>query len=169
MFKELKESLGKALAYFRNLKKLTQKQVGDRLDLHLSWVSAVENGRSVDLKTLRKLCDALEVSVLDVTDLAYADFRARVLQDLRDDGGRLPDQQPVTLADLEERLQQFMRGLEDLAKVGLRFMQQPSPSPLDLSRARLFPAAPQEDPTPPKRRGRPPAAAKPDTNRGRKG
>jgi transcriptional regulator with XRE-family HTH domain len=162
------ESIGKAVAAVRNAKKLTQKQVAGILGLHFSWLSAVENGRrNLDLETLRKLCDALEVSVLDITDMAYANSRAETLQYLRDTGGRLPDERAVSLSDLQERVRWLMRGFESLVEESFRFVQQPSQ--LDILRNRLSPFSPSEDPPiPPKRRGRPPAPASSTPKRGKK-
>jgi transcriptional regulator with XRE-family HTH domain len=163
------KSIGKALADIRNLKRLKQRQVAESLKVHLSWVSAVENGRrTLDRETLRKLCDVLEVSMIDVTDMAYASFRDETFQYLRESGARLPDDEAVSLSDLQKRIKLFMKSLESLVDDSFRYVQQPSR--MEILRTRLAATAPPlASPISPRRRGRPPGAVEPNPKKGKKG
>ncbi len=162
----LEKHIGKALADVRNAKGLTQRAVGDSLGKHFSWVSIVENGRrSLDLPILQELCGVLEVSVIDITDRAYFEFRDEIAEFLRETEARLPDEQPGSSGDVESRISQFMKDGAVLLQDAFRLLQQPSR--LEDLRSRFAAVRPQDSPpASPRRRGRPPAPAKPSPRKG---
>lgn len=58
------EKFGKNISKFRNDKGLSQEALAEKADLHRTYISAVERGvRSISLKNIERLADALDVSV----------------------------------------------------------------------------------------------------------
>ena len=65
--------LGKNIKYYRKLKRLTQEQLAEQLDLSLGFISQVERGvTKMSLDTLIDLCDSLDCSAGDILDNAQA-------------------------------------------------------------------------------------------------
>jgi transcriptional regulator with XRE-family HTH domain len=164
----LEKHIGKALADVRNAKGLTQKAVSESLGKHFSWVSIVENGRrSLDLPVLQELCSVLEVSVIDITDRAYFEFRDEITQFLREKEARLPDD-PAGSSDFESRIAQFMKDGASLFQDVFRLLLQPSQ--VEILRTRLSTGAPPSGPAdPPRRRGRPPSKVNSNPRKGSPG
>ena len=65
--------LGKNIKYYRKLKRLTQEQLAEQLDLSLGFISQVERGvTKMSLDPLIDLCDSLDCSAGDILDNAQA-------------------------------------------------------------------------------------------------
>lgn len=59
---------GKKIKAIRKSKKLTQKQLGDKLNVSEAMISQYERGlRNAKLETLQKIASALDVSVSDIS------------------------------------------------------------------------------------------------------
>lgn len=62
--KELREGIGKKIKYYRKRKNMTQKQLGDKLNVQNNTVSAYERGTaSLGQDTIFKLSEILDVKV----------------------------------------------------------------------------------------------------------
>ena len=74
--------LGKKIKYYRKLKKLTQEQLAEELDLSLGFTSQVERGvTKMSLDTLIDLCDSLGCSVGDILEHAQVGFKNKSTND----------------------------------------------------------------------------------------
>ena len=69
------------LAHLRLMRGLTQRQLAERTGLRRDTISALERGKSqaIEFDTLARLCDALNVGVGDILDLAATSHTAPVL------------------------------------------------------------------------------------------
>lgn len=161
----LEKHIGRVLAELRNAKGITQKKLGEGLEMHFSTVSAVEHGKRLELPVLQKLCDVLEVPVTDVTDMAYAAFRRDTLEMLRQTGGRMPEEPGVSLERLEDHFRQLMGGGALLADDLFLFVRQLMRNGGQWPLLGAPPASPPL-PKPARRRGRPPATAKSGPRKG---
>lgn len=65
------EIIGKNIKYFRKLRKLTQEQLAEALDLSVGFISQLERGiTKMSLDTLIDLCDILDCSSSDILGLS---------------------------------------------------------------------------------------------------
>lgn len=61
-YKELYQQFGLNVVYYRKKKRLSQPQLAEMVDIHRTYVSAIELGKvSVSFDILFKLAEALEV------------------------------------------------------------------------------------------------------------
>jgi transcriptional regulator with XRE-family HTH domain len=57
-------ALGRQIRIYRHNKKLTQEQLAESADLHVSYIIALEKGtRNASIDTLKKLSEAFEISI----------------------------------------------------------------------------------------------------------
>jgi len=63
----IREEISKNLLFYRRRSGLSQKQFAEKLGVRSSTVSSWENGNnSVDIETLFKVCDILNVTIFDM-------------------------------------------------------------------------------------------------------
>lgn len=75
---EVAKQVGKNVRYYRKLKGLTQEQLAESTETYGSYIGRLERGeQNVQLETLHKIADALQISV-------YALFRNPGYDELRD-------------------------------------------------------------------------------------
>lgn len=70
----LKAAIGQRLQYYRRSAGFTQEELGFEVDLHRTYISLVERGKSIpSIKTLFELCKVLDVEpgtfITEVSDL----------------------------------------------------------------------------------------------------
>lgn len=67
----VKDELSKNLSYYRKIKKITQKELADKLGVKHNTVSGWENGaNSIDVEVLFNICKTLDISINDI----YGEF-----------------------------------------------------------------------------------------------
>jgi len=72
------DDIGKKLKKIRNEKKVTLKQLSEKTNLSISFISQVERGvSSLTITSLKKIADALDVSLNDVVAYKEKDSYAR--------------------------------------------------------------------------------------------
>lgn len=65
----IKTVFGKNVKYYRFLKKLTQEQLAEKVDIDITSISDIECGsRGVQVETIAKLCNILEVKASQLFD-----------------------------------------------------------------------------------------------------
>lgn len=63
----LKEEVAKNILFFRNKKGISRKELAERINVTVASVSHWENARnSMDMDTLHKICNVLNVSITDM-------------------------------------------------------------------------------------------------------
>ena len=68
-YKSLYEKFGLNVAYYRKLKKITQIQLAELVDVDRSHISAIELGNvGVSFDLIFKLCDVLEIKPRQLFD-----------------------------------------------------------------------------------------------------
>ncbi len=79
----VKTVFGKNVKYYRFLKKLTQEQLAEKIDIDITSISDIECGaRGVQFETIAKLCNTLEVKVSQLFDEEILD--KNIPNDIRD-------------------------------------------------------------------------------------
>ncbi len=69
-FKELYQQFGLNVVYYRKKKRLSQTQLAELVDIHRTYVSAIELGKvSVSFDVLFRLANVLEVPVSKLFEL----------------------------------------------------------------------------------------------------
>lgn len=69
-FKELYQQFGLNVVYYRKKKRLSQTQLAELVDIHRTYVSAIELGKvSVSFDVLFRLAQVLEVPVSKLFEL----------------------------------------------------------------------------------------------------
>jgi transcriptional regulator with XRE-family HTH domain len=155
----LEKHLGKALAYWRTERGLTQGTLATSLRVHLSTVSDIETGkRKVRFEEIARICNLLGVPLLDVIDQAYVDYRNEVVRSAQESGGWLMENSTPSLSEMDARTSSLMDTFGSYLKDFCRYMRQPSQ--VEVLRANLAAAHGEAgNKSPAKRRGRPPKAA----------
>lgn len=103
---EIKKKFGKNLKYYRELKKLTQEQLAEKIEMNVRSVSFIECGTNfVTAKTLEKICKTLEVSPKQLFDF---DFPAKKPQEIKDEVENLIDNNSEKLNDIYKILKGFL-------------------------------------------------------------
>lgn len=69
-FPTLSRKLGHQLVSLRQKMGMTQAQLARRSGISLKYISMVESGTNPSLKTILKLCDALDVAPVEMVDRA---------------------------------------------------------------------------------------------------
>ena len=60
-------NIGKRIQATRIENKISQKEMADFLGISMNYISKLENGKTkIDLRTFRKICDFLNISIYDV-------------------------------------------------------------------------------------------------------
>lgn len=67
-YETFSKRLGKRLAEIRQEKEMTQVQLAREAGLSLKYVSMIESGTNPSIKTIMKVCDALETHIADVME-----------------------------------------------------------------------------------------------------
>ncbi len=67
-YETFSKRLGKRLASIRQEKQMTQAQLARLSGLSLKYVSMIESGTNPSMRTIMKVCDALETEVSDVME-----------------------------------------------------------------------------------------------------
>ena len=63
----IKDEIAKNLQYYRKKKKMTQKELADKIGVRHNSISSWENGvNSIDIETLIHICQVLDVSITDM-------------------------------------------------------------------------------------------------------
>jgi transcriptional regulator with XRE-family HTH domain len=62
--------LGRAIRQLREERGLSQEALGQRADLHMTWISRLEAGRNVTWGNLKAIARSLEVRMADLAALA---------------------------------------------------------------------------------------------------
>lgn len=63
----VKNEISKNLAYYRKSKKITQKELAEKLGVKHNTISGWENGaNSIDVEILCKICSILEISIAEI-------------------------------------------------------------------------------------------------------
>lgn len=69
-FRELYQQFGLNVVYYRKKKRLSQTQLAELVDIHRTYVSAIELGKvSVSFDVLFKLAQVLEVPVSNLFEI----------------------------------------------------------------------------------------------------
>ena len=69
-FRELYQQFGLNVVYYRKKKRLSQTQLAELVDIHRTYVSAIELGKvSVSFDVLFKLAHVLEVPVSNLCEI----------------------------------------------------------------------------------------------------
>lgn len=64
-----KSKLGRRIAFLRDLKKLTQSELGGLINKDFQSISRIENGKvNLSAFTLKQIADGLEVSMNEIFD-----------------------------------------------------------------------------------------------------
>ena len=59
--------IGKKISAIRKTRDLSQESLADECNLHRTYIGSVERGeRNISIISLKKICDALEVSLADL-------------------------------------------------------------------------------------------------------
>lgn len=116
--KSIKETISKNLLFYRKKAKLTQKEFAEKLGVKNSAVSNWETGvNSIDIDTLFRACDILNVTINDIYDVKYGfdlspheKALIKKYRSLDSYGKKVVD----GVIDLEmERYQEFLKGLDE--------------------------------------------------------
>lgn len=67
---EPQQALGQAIRQTRLARGLSQEELGQRADLHATWISHIENGRNPAWGTIRRIASALGTDVSELARLA---------------------------------------------------------------------------------------------------
>lgn len=63
--------LGKAIRTLRNEKQMSQERLGERADIHPTWISHIESGRiNPTWGNVRRIAEGLEVELWELAKLA---------------------------------------------------------------------------------------------------
>lgn len=63
----IKDEIAKNLQYYRKKKKMTQKELADKIGVRHNSISSWENGvNSIDIETLIHICQVLDVNITDM-------------------------------------------------------------------------------------------------------
>ena len=103
---EIKKKFGKNLKHYRELKKLTQEQLAEKIELNVRSLSFIECGTNfVTEKTLEKMCKTLEISPKQLFDF---DYPPKETQDLKNEITGLINSNNEKLNDIYKILKGFL-------------------------------------------------------------
>lgn len=61
------KDFGRCVEYFRKIRNLSQEKLGEKADLHRTYIGMIERGeKNICLKNIRKISDALGVPVSEM-------------------------------------------------------------------------------------------------------
>lgn len=76
--RDLQQALGSTIRELRSRKGLSQESFADLVDLHRTYIGAVERGeRNVSLQNLVRIAEGLDLSLSDLLQRAEAACRGR--------------------------------------------------------------------------------------------
>ena len=103
---DIKKNLGRNIKYYRNLRKLTQEELAERLDMNARSLSFIECGTNfITAQTLEKLCNILNVTPKQLFDFNYSQKSSG---EIEKEIGTLIKHHPEKLNDIYNILKGFL-------------------------------------------------------------
>jgi transcriptional regulator with XRE-family HTH domain len=142
------EHIGRALGWWRKRKNLAQDEVAGKLRLSPKSVSDIERGKKrLTDPELIDICRAMEVSVFDVLDYAYIDYRQEIAELVEETGGVLLEpaaEREASLSEMEEGFDLLQDHVNQYWRRLLRYLR--TPTDVEILRSKLRERARQGEP-----------------------